>query len=60
MKEVQLTKHLTINDNGEIYKEMGKTNVSQKEIVKEIVWKMRHDGKFRFESETDWADFAEK
>lgn len=33
---------------------------SQNEIVKELVWKMRHNGKFRFESDSDWSNFIEK
>lgn len=41
------------------FEENGKTVFSHKEIVKELVWKMRHNGKFRFESDSNWEDFAE-
>lgn len=41
------------------YKENGKTEYSHTEIVKELVWKMRHNGKFRFESNSNWEDFTE-
>lgn len=39
--------------------ENGKIECSHNEIVKELVWKLRHDGKFRFESDSDWNDFIE-
>lgn len=39
------------------FEENGKTKHQNKEIVKELVWKNRHNGKFRFESETDWNEF---
>ena len=42
------------------FEENGKTEYNHTEIVKELVWKMRHNGKFRFESDSDWSDFAVK
>jgi hypothetical protein len=42
------------------FEENGKTKHQKKEIVRELVWKLRHDGKFRFESDSDWSDFAVK
>lgn len=42
------------------FEENGKTECSHTEIVRELVWKLRHNGKFRFESDSDWSDFAVK
>jgi len=42
------------------FEENGKTIHQKKEIVRELVWRMRHNGKFRFESDSDWSEFAVK
>lgn len=42
------------------FEENGKTEYSHNEIMKELVWKLRHDGKFRFDSDSDWSEFVEK
>lgn len=52
-KDFEDTYSIDIRKN---FEENGKNKYSHNEIVKELVWRMRH-GKFRFESETDWDAF---
>lgn len=42
------------------FSENGKNIITHTEIVKELMWKKRHNGKFRFENDTDSNDFAVK